>query len=259
MERDTIQRLEGGHRVRGEHRAEPPLVSIIAVLFRDREECIRLLKNISAFDPREFELIVIDGGSDDGTVEVLREWDDKIDYWLSEPDSGIYDAMNKGIAAARGEYVLHLNAGDALRSIPSETLAACLKEQVDIATFRVSIDGERNFCPSNDGRLKVRNTFHHQGTFYRRASLPLYDTRYKVYADFDLNQRVVMRGAKVRIFDDVVAVHSTAGISNTAASAESELYKIVLKNHGWLYVVLLWIQQKWDGIMVRLGRPPLKV
>ena len=80
----------------GELRAEPSLVSIVVVLFRDRQECIRLLQNISSFDPREIELIVIDGGSDDGTVEVLQKWDDKIDYWLSEPDSGIYDAMEQG-------------------------------------------------------------------------------------------------------------------------------------------------------------------
>ncbi len=88
------------------------MVSIVVVLYRDREECIRLLDNILTFDPLHFELVVIDGSSDDGTVEVLQERDDKIDYWLSEPDSGIYDAMNKGIAAAHGEYVLHLNAGD---------------------------------------------------------------------------------------------------------------------------------------------------
>ena len=143
MRRRRPTRLEGGRRVRGELRAERPLVSIVIVLFRDREECVRLLDNIFAFDPRQFELIVIDGGSDDGTVEVLREWDDKIDYWLSEPDSGIYDAMNKGIAAAHGEYIFHLNAGDTLKSIPSETLAACLKDEVDVASFAVISDMEK--------------------------------------------------------------------------------------------------------------------
>ncbi len=142
MPLQKTQRLEGGRRIRGDLRAARPLVSIIMVLFRDREECVRLLNNIFTFDPCEFELLVFDGGSDDGTADVLREWDDKIDYWLSEPDSGIYDAMNKGVAAATGEYVFHLNAGDTLKSIPSETLAACLKDQVDVASLPSSRTGE---------------------------------------------------------------------------------------------------------------------
>ena len=122
------------------------------VLFRDREECIRLLNNIFTFDPSQFELIVIDGFSEDGTVEVLQQWDDKIDYWLSEMDSGIYDAMNKGIAAAHGEYIFHLNAGDTLKSIPSEALAACLKDEVDVASFAVTSDHGGNI-PSEDRKL----------------------------------------------------------------------------------------------------------
>jgi len=61
-------------------------------------------------------VIVIDGGSDDGSIDILRHFDDSIDYWISEPDQGIYDAMNKGIAAATGKFVLHLNAETASAS-----------------------------------------------------------------------------------------------------------------------------------------------
>jgi glycosyltransferase involved in cell wall biosynthesis len=259
MQSGRSKSCKGGRRTRGDGSIKDPLVSIITVVYRARGGLEEILENVTNFEGNDFELIVIDGGSDDGTVDVLREWDDKIDYWLSEPDSGIYDAMNKGIAAAHGEYVFHLNAGDTLKSIPSETLALCLKDGVDVAAFRVLIDGKREFCPSNDRKLRVKNTLHHQGTFYRRATLPLYDIQYKVYADFDLNQRVVIKGAKVRIFDNVVAEHSTAGISNTAAAAESEHYRIIRKNHGRPYVAVSWVQRKWDGVMVRLGCPSLKV
>lgn len=237
MQRETIQRLEGGRRVRGEVRAERPLVSIVVVLFRDREECIRLLQNISSFDPREFELIVIDGGSDDGTVEVLQEWDDKIDYWLSEPDSGIYDAMNKGIAAAHGEYVFHLNAGDILQSIPSETLAACLKDKVDVASFPVMTDREGIFRPETGFQLRFVNSWHHQGTFYRRTQDLVYDTRYRIYADFDLNQRWLKNGKEVRLFNEVVSYHRMDGISADTRNVH-EVYRIVRRNFGATYVVL---------------------
>lgn len=84
MPLEKTQRLEGGRRCPAGNNTERPLVSIIVVLFRDRQECIRLLENISSFDNPDLELIVIDGGSDDGTVEILQQWDDKIDYWLSE-------------------------------------------------------------------------------------------------------------------------------------------------------------------------------
>ena len=111
MALEKTQRLQGGRRVRGERFARKGRwfhrhgsVSRPGRMYSPSRKHL-------TFDPRQFELIVIDGGSEDGTVEVLRQWDDKIDYWFSETDSGIYDAMNKGIAAAHGEYVLHLNAG----------------------------------------------------------------------------------------------------------------------------------------------------
>jgi glycosyltransferase involved in cell wall biosynthesis len=240
MEPSVAQRLEGGRRVRGEVRAEVPLVSIVTVLFRAKEECLNLLNNIFAFDHNEFELIVIDGGSQDGTVEVLRQWDEKIDYWLSEPDSGIYDAMNKGIAAARGEYVLHLNEGDRLKCIPRATLAACLKEEVDIASFRVETTDEV-FRPATGFVLRIVNTWHHQGTFYRRTPQLLYDTSYQVYADFDLNQQMLKSGKTVRLFEQIVSQHRRDGISQTGHNRH-EIYRSIRKNFGAPYVVLgfLW-------------------
>ncbi len=243
MQSDDPKRLEGGRRVYGDVDAERPMVSIVIVLFRDREECIRLLENISAFDHREYELVVIDGGSDDGTIEVLKEWNDKIDYWLSEPDSGIYDAMNKGIAASRGEYILHLNAGDTLKTIPSESLAACLKDNVDVASFAVTTDRGETFRPETGFPLRFRNTWHHQGTFYRRLPHIVYDTRYRIYADFDLNQRMLKSGKTVRLFEEIVAHHRRNGISEDKRNFY-ESYRVIRSNFGVLYFTraYLWPQ-----------------
>ncbi|HVG27639.1 MAG TPA: glycosyltransferase, partial [Acidobacteriaceae bacterium] len=108
----------------GEHKPEgfAPLVSVIAVVFRDRVELQKIVESVAPFRSERLELIVIDGGSKDGTLEFLQSNGEEIDFWMSEPDRGIYDAMNKGIQAARGEYVLHLNAGDRLRAVPWEAL-----------------------------------------------------------------------------------------------------------------------------------------
>ncbi len=247
MQLDNSQRLEGGRRIRGDVRPTPPMVSIIIVLFHDREECIRLLKNILAFDDCDFELIVIDGGSRDGTVEVLKQWDDKIDYWLSEPDSGIYDAMNKGVSSARGEYVLHLNAGDTLKLLPYETLAMCVKESVDVASFAVMTDPGGIFRPETGFPLHVVNTWHHQGTFYRRTPELVYDTRYKIYADFDLNQRMLKNKKRVHLFNEIVSHHQRDGISQSGRN-NHEIYRSIHENFGTPYVVLGFLWPRYQAL-----------
>ena len=234
---DKIEIREGGRRIRGLVRPEPPLVSIITVLFRARAECLRLLENILSFDHNDFELIVIDGGSDDGTVDILEQWDDEIDYWLSEPDSGIYDAMNKGIAASQGRYILHINAGDTLKALPREALAMCLEEGVDVASFCVTMDRNEIYIPQTGFSTKVANTWHHQGTFYRRTPDLIYDTSYRIFADFDLNQRWLKRGKKIRIFEKIIVSHHLRnGISQNNRDDQEKL-RIVRKNFGLTYVI----------------------
>ncbi len=244
------QRAEGGCRTRGTVVTERPLVSIISVVYRAKEELGNLLENAFALDARDYELIVIDGNSQDGTVELLRRWDDKIEYWLSEPDSGIYDAMNKAQQLARGEFLYHLNAGDRLLQIPRGELEEALREKLDVATFRVSVDGNREFRPSTGWMLRLKNTLHHQGTFYRRETFLRYDLRFKILADFDVNQRLALRGAKMRAFDKVVALHASGGAGDNLPGY-SEHSAIVSKNYGRAYVYVSLALSEWKGIKMR--------
>lgn len=249
MRQEPIQRIEGGRRTRGNVRRKSPLVSIVTVVFRDREELEKILINVFSFNPDDFELVVIDGASGDETVELLRQWDDKIDYWLSEPDSGIYDAMNKGARAATGFYLLHLNAGDRLKRLPVQDLSNAYMENVEIASFRVSLDDGLEFCPSNSRLLRFQNTLHHQGTFYRRDTFPTYNVRFKALADFDVNQRLAMRRAKTKVYQTVVASHSSGGISHSSV-ADSEHLSIVLKNFGWMHAAVAWLWSPRGGNIV---------
>lgn len=253
MQSDAMSRLEGGRRMRGEARKKAPVLSIVTVIFQAKEECQKLLKNIFEFDHDVFEMIIIDGGSTDGTVEVLRQWDEKIDYWLSEPDSGIYDAMNKGIAVAWGEYILHLNEGDRLKFIPRDSLIKCLTQGVDVAAFPVSIDCGEIFQPRTGFPMRFTNTWHHQGTFYRRGRHLSYDARYRVFGDFDLNQRMLKSGRTVRLFDQVVSCHRDGGISASGAGLH-EVYRSVRDNFGARYIALLFLRFKYKGIQQRVKR-----
>ena len=89
-------------------------LSIITINFNNRDGLRKTIESVVNQTWQEFEYIIIDGGSTDGSVEVIKEFADHIDYWISEPDKGIYDAMNKGVSVAKGEYCQFLNSGDAL-------------------------------------------------------------------------------------------------------------------------------------------------
>lgn len=105
--------LEGGWRTKLQEPGEPPLVSIVTVVFNGAASIERTIRSVLGQDLPGLEYLIIDGGSTDGTLDIIRRYEDNIAYWTSGPDRGIYDAMNKGIALCRGEWVGLINADDA--------------------------------------------------------------------------------------------------------------------------------------------------
>lgn len=104
--------------------ASSPWISIITATFNAAEQLPHTMRSLRKQTFREFEWIVVDGDSTDGTQTLLHENDDLISRWISEPDRGIYDAFNKGCALARGEWLLFLGAGDEL--VAPQTLSECI-------------------------------------------------------------------------------------------------------------------------------------
>jgi glycosyltransferase involved in cell wall biosynthesis len=234
----TVQRHHvGGMRSKYGAQIVRPLVSIIIVVFRDREELGQLIDSIIPHANQNLEIVVIDGASDDGSLELLQELDHQIDYWLSEPDTGIYDAMNKGLRAATGEYVLHLNAGDRLRMVPWEALRQHAKEKVDVVCCRVLIDDKIEFVSRTSLLSRIDNTWHHQGTFYRREAHLGYDVTYHICGDFDHNQRILKADCASKNNPSIVASHRSDGIS-MANNAREEIYRSVQTNYGRHYLLM---------------------
>jgi glycosyltransferase involved in cell wall biosynthesis len=233
-------RAEGGTRNEHQPNQQPPLVSIIIVAYRNREEVAALIDNIAPFRGSDLELVIIDGGSDDGTLELLQNRNQEIDYWMSAPDRGIYDAMNRGLDSASGEFILHLNAGDRLCAVPWETLRQHAKAKVDVVSCRVLADDEV-FVPCTNIRSKIGNTWHHQGTFYRKAAHLGYDATYRVFGDFDHNQRLIKAGCVVKYDPCIVATHKGGGVSLKEAR-NGEIYRSVKANFGWFYLILAWLR-----------------
>jgi N-acetylglucosaminyl-diphospho-decaprenol L-rhamnosyltransferase len=250
---------EGGARITYHGALPQPLVSIILVVFRDRDELAALIDNIAPFRGSEVEVVVVDGGSSDGTLELLRARDEEVDYWVSEPDSGIYDAMNKGIAAASGHYILHLNAGDRLLAIPHEFLRECADQNIDVICCRVLEDGNRLFTPRNSWQLRLYNPWHHQGTFYRRAAHLGYDSQYRTFGDFEHNQRMLNARVSLIKADHIVAEHRTGGVSADTRTRH-EIYRAIRTHFGWGYVALAFARLNLAALLKLLrslpaGRP----
>lgn len=227
------------------------LLSIITItcnngagLSKTVRSCERLLAN------PQIELVVVDGASTDDTASRLAQWRLKLAKnitVLSEPDQGIYDAMNKGLRLARGQHVVFMNAGDCFSESfgisPSSLQCgityygdAEFRSNVDSFLKHYSIDGIRSFLS--------HNTFCHQAIFYPRTMLLEiggYDTAYKISSDFDLTLKCFLRGLFVHL-DEVVCVCELGGFSHINGwRSYKERMKSIKTNcnlHWWLLLLL---------------------
>ena len=174
-----------------------PLFSIITVTRNARETLKATLKSVTEQTYTNYEYIIVDGDSRDGTRELLDNYRKSINIWVSEPDNGIYDAMNKGLHLASGEYVIFLNAGDAFYS--GETLKqiyhsiGCSRPDI-IYGETALVDSSRNFIGMR--RLKAPEQLSwkkfrmgmlvcHQAFIAKRSLAPEYNLQYRFSADFD--------------------------------------------------------------------------
>ena len=98
-------------------------LSIITINYNNREGLKRTIESVVNQTFTDFEWILIDGGSTDGSKELIEQYSNRFSYWVSEPDNGIYNAMNKGLRAAKGDYLQFLNSGDRLYN--AQSLASC--------------------------------------------------------------------------------------------------------------------------------------
>lgn len=197
-----------------------PRLTVITVAYNAKETIEQTILSVGAQAAEGIEYLIIDGASNDGTVEVLRRLAHHVDNWVSESDHGIYDAMNKGASMASGEWIMFLNADDYLESARSvQYLLAATDDSIDIVagqTLMKSANRERLFRPSQRFGLMLQLPFMHPSTIVRRSAFEScghFDTRYKLAADCDFLLRMISRGHKCRYISEVVTVMREGGAS----------------------------------------------
>ena len=160
------------------------------------------------------EYIIIDGGSTDGTFDIIKKYEDQIDYWVSEKDNGIYDAMNKGIVLASGEWMNFMNAGDIFYDENVlEKIHVELKNEFIVVSGQVSIYYESDFI-ENYGN---KNIIPHQAAFFRSEYMKnlKFDLEYKILADGELLRRLQkLKEYNAKYLDMIVAKFYLGGVGN---------------------------------------------
>ena len=169
-----------------------PKVSIITINYNNLEGLKRTIDSVVHQTWQEFEYIIIDGGSTDGSAAYIESQSAHFDYWVSEPDKGIYNAMNKGIAKATGEYLLFLNSGDHLYDLKVLEQNHKHIAGYDLVYFNMHILGKnvsKIITYPND--LQFSHLFFsslpHQATFFRNKlfqTVGLYDEKLKIASDW---------------------------------------------------------------------------
>jgi glycosyltransferase involved in cell wall biosynthesis len=235
-----MPRVEGGRRLKGVHAsatAGKPLVSIVTVVYNGAKYVEETIRAVAEQTYPNIEHIVIDGGSTDGTLDILAHYDETIDYWLSEPDGGVYDAMNKGVALVSDpdSYILFANSDDRLNSADAIERAIFASAGEDLLYGKMVLaDDQVAAVVGNPVQLEdlARQTICHPATFVRRKifdSVGMFDTSYAIAADYDHIVRCFAAPVTTRFVDVVVSRMRMGGLSEDQFMRSCRERKQVIK------------------------------
>jgi ATP-binding cassette subfamily B protein len=230
-----------------------PLLSIVTVCRNAAATIADTFASVRAQRSRWIEYVVVDGDSDDGTLELIRREAGTIDVWVSEPDRGIFDAMNKGARLARGRFLWFLNADDRLEPGAVEAVVERLRDGGDPpgglvvgATQRIDARGEPTvidrYRPPGSDRCEPAHAFPHPSTIMSRElfeRLGGFDPRLRIAGDYDLLWRAARLTPSVVMIERVLVAMREGGMSSSSAPLrvrarhELEVFAIQARNAGF--------------------------
>ena len=251
----------------------PPVVTIITVVFNARELLEGTMESVFGQSWPHIEYIVVDGGSKDGTADLLRAHEGRISRWVSEPDRGIYDAMNKGLRMATGDFVWFLNAGDRLFSPDTvEKAIAFATPQTDVLYGEVMlVDSERHHLGARTEltaqklparlswkSLRLGMVVCHQAIVVRRSISPFFIEN-NLTADIDWVICALRQSRETVHTHLILAEYLQGGVSKQRHRRSlKDRYQVLkrhygflpnLAGHAWILVRAVWHR------IIRIGKP----
>ena len=206
--------------------------SIITVNYNNCDGLRRTIESVIGQTFNDYEFIVIDGGSTDGSIDVIKEHQQQLTYWVSEKDAGIYQAMNKGIRVAKGEYLNFMNSGDTLYD---NSVLSTMNQETDGTDIVVGRDyhynetthqGFASVLPSRISMITFfLETLPHQGAFIRRELFDnsLYDETLLIAADWAFYvKKIIVESSSLKLVPVIVCQREQGGISSTRSQEQTE-------------------------------------
>jgi len=241
-----------------------PLLSVITVTYQAEKTIEPTLKSLYSQTWNDFEHLILDGGSTDQTWRIVEAYKQPNTYWYSEPDAGLYDAMNKGIQKARGTYLMFLNAGDQLShpQVLEQVFSQCTGQPDFIygKTLRVDSEGRVRgwHKPFPDPETLSWRTFLngmvicHQAMIVKRTICPLYDLRWKHVADIDWSIRTLKRAKTICCYPEVLILFLEGGYSHQKRRASLiERFRLFVHHIGFFPALLQHVKIFWEWLQQR--------
>ncbi|MDB5021683.1 MAG: glycosyl transferase [Pedobacter sp.] len=227
-----------------------PKLSVITIVYNNVKDIERSLRSVINQTYRNIEYIVVDGASTDGTKEIIEKYTPSLSLFISEPDQGIYDAMNKGLALATGDYVLFMNSGDEIFS--HDTVAnvfASSSNPADVYYGETemfnnnweSLGKRRHQTPENFNwkSFKYGMSISHQAIYIKRSLTTPYDLKYRYSADIDWIIKAAKKASVIVNTHMYVAKYLVGGVSKQKHLASlKERFHIFTKHYGLVHNVV---------------------
>ena len=215
---------------------DQPTFSVITVVRNGEDIIENTMLSVINQNYLNLEYIVIDGNSSDGTIDIIQKYEDKINFWISEPDMGIYDAMNKGISKAKGKFVNFMNAGDVFIDSHICQLVAeqILKKECDVIYGDFIAQSDTNNSeiivkPKSLDKIWRGMIFCHQSTFIKLSNIKEtpFDLKFKIVADYNQIFSLYINNKIFCYMPNVIAKVAIGGVSYSNPKTIIEQIKVI--------------------------------
>ena len=214
-----------------------PLISIITAVYNGEKHLEETIQSVLAQSYKNIEYIIIDGASTDATVDIIKKYEDKINYWVSEKDAGVYEAMNKGLEAAKGDYVAILNADDYYTpDAMTLSMEKIMETKSDYSVANVEYVNSKNVItpiyPLHEAHIYQEMPYPHVSAVISSKAykdVGLFDTSFRIAGDHDMALRIHLKGYKACYVNKVIAQLVEGGISSGVESNKESLH-VAIKN-----------------------------